>query len=104
MMDGFTAPRRRLDIQNSAKLTNSKTARVSTAFHLQAAASPNKIPDKYKSKRRFAVVMSNSSAAVYATNPHSRKKTRNASIIAIRDITKRKLLNKVNAADRDATG
>src|SRR5947209_8070358 len=86
----------RFDIQNNTKLTNSKTAKVSTAFHLQAPASPNKMPERYKSTLRYPIEMFNCSAAVYATNPHSRKKTRNTSIIATRDITNRKLLNAVN--------
>src|SRR5215470_10657449 len=92
-----------LAIQTSAKLTRETTASVSIAFHLQAPPIPSKVPAKTNNTRLRILPISEVSAAVNATKPHNRKYIKKASIIAIRDITKRKLLVNASPAARYAS-
>src|SRR6266436_5712205 len=88
---------------SSAKLTKKRTARVSIAFHLQAPASPIKTPEQQKRNLRLPTLRSRAIAAVYATKLHIRKTIKNASIMPTRDITKRKLLQRVSPAAKRAS-
>src|SRR5260370_26833773 len=87
---------------SSAKLTRTKTASVSIAFHLQAPASPIKTPEQPNRNLRLPALRSKTMAAVYATKLHIRKTTKNASIMPTRDITKTKLLKKVSTPAKTA--
>src|SRR6267142_2287467 len=101
--DGMESAGARRATHSSAKLTKTRAASVSIAFHLQAPASPIKTPEQQKRNLRRPALRSRAIAAVYATRLHIRKTIKNASIMPTRDITKRKLLKRVNPAAKIAS-
>ncbi len=100
--DGMEYAGARRAIHSSAKLTKTRAASVSIAFHLQAPASPIKTPEQQKRNLRRPTLRSSAIAALYATKLHIRKTIKNASIMPTGDITKRKLLKRVNPAAKEA--
>src|SRR6266480_5410326 len=90
--DGMEYAGARRAIHSSAKLTKTRAASVSIAFHLQAPASPIKTPEQQKRNLRRPTLRSSAIAALYATKLHIGKTIKNASIMPTGDITKRKLL------------
>src|SRR5437588_11693530 len=100
--DGMESAGARRAIHSSAKLTKTRAASVSIAFHLQAPASPIKTPEQQKRNLRRPTLRSSAIAALYATKLHIRKTIKNASIMPTGDITKRKLLKRVSPAAKEA--
>src|SRR6267142_2248585 len=100
--DGMESAGARRATHSSAKLTKTRAASVSIAFHLQAPAGRIKTPAQMKRNLRVPAPRSRAIAAVCATKLHIRKTIKNASIMPTRDITKRKLLKRVSPAAKEA--